>query len=198
MLASRYVIPHQMKKALAKSEVKVAARDVVASQNLVLALKLLPILYFVYVLLLHQIVLLNWNALENHWLGSVFVRNSSWVSPLLLLVGPVYLFHFCPVLYEKLFRRWRLMPKYIYCIQTVFTSEHKSAAELLREERRKLVIRVQNLVEDLLKKTPELGTRRVISRNKLLKQRSASTKRLAKGDLASNIPVNTAKIKKTN
>ena len=49
-----------MEKALAKSKVKVAARDVVASHTIMIALKLVPILHVVYSAFWFSVLMYLW------------------------------------------------------------------------------------------------------------------------------------------
>ena len=93
-------------------------------------------------------------------------------------------------MFEKLARRWRLLPKYRLCFKAYFhKGEHP--AELLRMERKKLVVRIQDLVHAYIKDNPGrwlANHPRILKRGAILRQRSSSTQEVAKGDLQSKIP----------
>lgn len=137
-----------------KSKVKVAARDVVASNVIIMAIKISFVLHIVYSLFWVAVLIRIWPTLQTFELGRVFVANAWWILPFLWICGPFYLFYFCPLMFEKLVRRWRLLPKYWLCVKSYF-HEGEHPAELLRLERKKLVVRIQDLVHDYVKSYPE-------------------------------------------
>lgn len=122
--------------------------------------------------------------------GRVFTSNALWAMPVVFTLGPIYQFYFCPLMFEKLARRWRLLPKYRLCLKAYFhKGEHP--AELLRMERKKLVVRIQDLVHAYIKDNPGrwlANHPRILKRGAILRQRSSSTQEVAKGDLQSKIP----------
>mmetsp|Transcript_14791 Transcript_14791/g.24063 ORF Transcript_14791/g.24063 Transcript_14791/m.24063 type:complete len:606 (-) Transcript_14791:141-1958(-) len=190
-LYSKKVIPREMKKALAGSSVKVAARDVAASQQIMIAIKMIPSLHILYSCLWIIFFVITWPYYQREpgSLGNMFVYNAFWVLPLcFLFFGPYYSFTFCPKMLEILFRRWRLWPRHWLCIRSLFSKRKRDQPEFLRLERKKLTIRVQDLVEQLIQSLPEWENDRIINRAKLLKQRSKSIREIAKGDLSSRVP----------
>jgi len=183
-------LPRHQRQALAKSNVKVAARDVVASQEIMMAMKLVPLLHVIYSLMWMIFLYMSW-PFYHEWFGEwgqVFVHNAFWFLPLcFLFLGPYYSFSVCPRLGEVLARRVRLLPKYLLCIRAFFSLSKRQPAELLRVERKKLSIRVQDLAEKLLAEEnssiPGWASDRIINRRKIMKNRSRSVRQIAKGDL---------------
>jgi len=192
-LYTRHVIPREMAKAMAGSNVKVAARDVVASQKIMIAIKLIPLIHVVYSVFWAAMLWFMWGYLTSpEWgfIGYYFVYNSWWILPITFnLVGPYYLFQMVPSTIENVARRIRLFPKHLLCVLSFFNSSKRHPAELLRSERRKMTVRIQDLVENLISTFPEWENERIINRAKLVKRRSYATKTLAStGDLQSLIP----------
>lgn len=188
----RYKVPKAMKKAVETSTVKIKARDVAASQSIMLAMKMVPALHLFYSGLWLVFFKFAWPYLDREpgsW-GSTFVENAKWIlPPCFLFFGPYYSFYICPTLGEALMRRVRLLPRYLLTIRAFFSTSKRQPAEELRVEREKLVVRIQNFVEENIKDIPDWNKSRVINRAKVLKARSDSMRNLARGDLRSAVPV---------
>ncbi|GBG25294.1 Glycerol-3-phosphate O-acyltransferase 1 [Hondaea fermentalgiana] len=187
----RWQLPKEMKKNVETSNVKIKARDVAASKIIVWALKLVPTLHVAYSIAWLVFFKFAWPHFDrdpNTW-SYTFISNAKWIlPPCFLFFGPFYLFYVCPTLVEKLVRRVRLLPRYFTGIKTFFSSSRRQPAELLRANRDKLVVRIQNFVEEHIDELPDWKQSRVIGKDKVLESRSKSTRKFAEGDLQSSIP----------
>lgn len=186
-------LPKEMSKALSKSTVKIAARDVAASFQIMTSVKLIPLLHLAYSVFWLLFFVLTWDFYKRGEPGTwqhVFFYNAWWFLPAsFLFLGPYYSFRVCPALIERLAKRLHLLPKYLLTIRGFFSNSTRAPAELLRQERKKLTVRVQDLVEKLISSYPEWDKERVINRAKILQRRSKSIKAIAKsGDLAPALP----------
>ncbi len=191
----RNKLPAEMEKARKASSVKLAARDVAASLQIMTALKMLPVLHVLYSLFWVAFFIVTWPHVDQGEYGSwgrMFKSQAWWLLPLaFFFLGPKYTFQFCPRMIEKVYRQSKLLPRYLLSIKSFFSSSHRGPAERLRTERKKLTVRIQDLVEQNIQTYPEWNNERIINRAKLLKKRSKSIMRLVKsGDLAPDLPAN--------
>ncbi|GBG23921.1 Glycerol-3-phosphate O-acyltransferase 1 [Hondaea fermentalgiana] len=190
-LRLRCTVKREMAKALAGSSVKIAARDVAASQVVMQSVVMIPTLMLVYTVLGLLLMFFLWPYKDTDtgvW-HDFFVSSAWWLVPLLFLVlFPVYTFYVCVGLSEVLTRRLRHVPSYWLAITSSCKRRHRNPAEMLRQDRKRLVLRVQTFVEEHINQIPQWAANRVISPSEIRDRRSQNTLRLLEsGDLEPSI-----------
>jgi len=190
-LRIKCVVKREMAKALAGSSVKIAARDVVASQKVIQSTILIPSLLVLYTVVGLILLFFLWpykNTDDNAWYDFL-ASNAWWLIPIFFLVFfPIYTFYISVVMSETLVRRLRHVPSYIFAIRSTCKPRHSNPSEMLRQDRKRLVLRVQTYVEDHIHEIPDWANNRIISSDEVHKRRSLNTlKLLESGDLEPTI-----------
>jgi len=192
-LRTRCIVHREMKKALAGSSVKVAARDVAASQKVMTGALMIPSLMLLYTALGLVLLAALWpfKSRDTGAWHDFIVANAWWLIPVFFLVFfPLYVFYVCVVLSERISRRLRHLPSYWLSVTSVFYSNSRNPAEQLRIDRKRLVLRVQKFVEEHLSQVPGWSNDRVITKDEMEKRRSQDTlKVLESGDLTPQFAV---------
>jgi len=193
-LRTQCIVHAEMKKALAGSTVKLAARDVVASQKVITVAKLVPTLYILYTTLLLVLLLVFWPIEEQNtgeWHD--FLANNGWwlISLLFLFVFPIYTFYLCVVVGTSVNQRLKMLPSYLLMITSICKQRSRNPAEMLRDDRKRLVIRVQQFVEAHIHEIPDWEQHRIIEPSEITSRRSARTLQLMEsGDLTPRLASN--------
>mmetsp|Transcript_12651 Transcript_12651/g.23472 ORF Transcript_12651/g.23472 Transcript_12651/m.23472 type:complete len:633 (-) Transcript_12651:207-2105(-) len=186
----RRVVRKQMKKALAGSSVKIAARDVAASQKLIVGATTSIACMTVYTTV--AIVLMERFLRKDVPSGSqfeiVFVHGW-WIFPLVFLFAfPLYIYYFVVQVGESCIKRVKNLHAQFITAMSFCGSSRKNPAEALRQDRKILVLRVQDFVEKKVKDFPEWAQNRVISPIQISNRRSDATlKLLESGDMTPKI-----------
>jgi glycerol-3-phosphate O-acyltransferase/dihydroxyacetone phosphate acyltransferase len=181
----------EMAKALAGSNVKVAARDVAASQKVMVGATTTMALMLFYTVLGFVLLFVFWPrdlAPEGQWYSFLAV-NGWWIIPLLFLfLFPIYTFYFVVRVGEAVGRRLRLLPAHLIGLISICRSTRRNPAEVLRTDRKRLVLRVQEFIEKKTEDMPGWAQDRVIPAAEVYNRRSQATlKLLEQGDLEPHI-----------
>jgi hypothetical protein len=162
------VVKREMAKALAGSRVKVAGRDVAATQTIFVGFKILPLLYTFYSLVALALMYTLWNfeGEDGQW-HSWLVDNAQWVLPLAIWFLLPWYSYFSVVMMEKIWRRLTMLP--FLWIQLQMIRRKSSPSMRIRTRRKLLAMRVRALVEALLPQVPGWAENRIISVDMLKK-----------------------------
>ena len=111
-----------MAKALAGSRVKVAGRDVAATQTIFVGFKILPLLYSFYTLVALAFMLAFWDieGEDGQWYAWL-ADNAIWFLPLAVWLLLPWYSYFSVVMMEKIWRRLTMLPFLWIQLQVSFT-----------------------------------------------------------------------------
>lgn len=165
------VVKREMAKALAGSRVKVAGRDVAATQTIFIGFKILPLLYTFYSLVALGLMLALWEieGEEGQWYAWLF-DNMTWFLPLAVWLLLPWYSYFSVVMMEKITRRVTMLPFLWIQLQMITSCRNKKSPSMrIRTRRKLLAMRVRALVEVLIPMVPGWADERIISVDMLKK-----------------------------
>mmetsp|Transcript_5274 Transcript_5274/g.6136 ORF Transcript_5274/g.6136 Transcript_5274/m.6136 type:complete len:641 (+) Transcript_5274:214-2136(+) len=170
----------EVKKALAKSTVKVKALDVAASQKALNFIKYFPLVYLFNALVCGILIGLLWEIEADEDWKQWFGDNVFWFIPVCMLLFLPFYTYFVVLVIESAYSRMRLLPIRLHAVWTIY--KRKAPACLggaeafnpsldIRLVRRRLVIKTQDVIGELTANDEKWQNNPIIDEATMLEQR---------------------------